>query len=770
MKNPSSIFRVALKRFFDLGASEDGAALVMTLGVFFLMYLSAVGVYALSTAVRERIHLQNAADAAAYSAAVVQADTFSRVGTINRAMAWTYVQMTRRQMDYIVMKWLDSTVGHYEKDRSTAKANGGFIGTCNKGHSSRDKQYKISANFLAPANTVQLNGLYMPTMSLGLGSGLNLGDVVNIDVVKQAGLNAGGIYEMTQTGIAGDLVSLTGDSNALSLPANLTKLAASSDASDRDTVTSINDFSSEFGKKDKAYTGGGVGQYLNVMKTQILCDRLNIAAMNIASRKLVRDMPDKIERCVKDVLKANVPERMLSQCRYLLKQNKEPLKNEQVYDASGTGLGVGGYFANLHNNKDDEERFVEFAGYTDSLVKIFTESTTGIDSTLLGMSAGGFDQWFVRGNGTKRTDGGIGFQRCYKHWAEGPLASSHALHNPYPPSCWNTKKLHDSPQTIALHSQWEWFSTNWKCIYIPPTLLTPEISIHLGPMWFMYDECRFHSKPGAEWFANVEALVKWATVLDDAFSFIGSALGGVKKSGKDATVTTPDPSMEKGSGDPMSKYEWGCLGAYELLLHDWSTIQNVPVAPETVCYARMYADDKRIYNRCYVGERAKPLVMRANYFGEDGTITVGLARANENVWERILGMIEGLFTAFDPTVKWSWAFASAKAGYKFKDAATDDLGYRVDWRKDKQKWNLCQSDWDAVFVPVRQAKTQAAEGVWTIGAKTFLQQWIGERWRALMDDAPSQTGWDTVGAPPDMTADSGNGILDWSKLADEMYH
>ena len=103
---------------------EDGVALVVTLASFFFMYLMAMGVYAVGTSVKERIHLQNACDAAAYSAAVVQADTLSRIATINRAMSWTYVQMTRRQMDYIVWRWLQNTSDAYWGNLEEAQKSG----------------------------------------------------------------------------------------------------------------------------------------------------------------------------------------------------------------------------------------------------------------------------------------------------------------------------------------------------------------------------------------------------------------------------------------------------------------------------------------------------------------------------------------------------------------------------------------------------------------------------------------------------------------------
>ena len=59
---------IAWRKFVCLGRDEDGAALVMTLAMCLLMYLAVAAVFTAGTAIRERIHLQNAADAAAYSA------------------------------------------------------------------------------------------------------------------------------------------------------------------------------------------------------------------------------------------------------------------------------------------------------------------------------------------------------------------------------------------------------------------------------------------------------------------------------------------------------------------------------------------------------------------------------------------------------------------------------------------------------------------------------------------------------------------------------
>lgn len=120
------MLKILKDRFIRLGRDEDGVALVITLGVFMFLYVACASVYAVGMAVKEKMHLQGACDAAAYSAAIVQADTFSRIATINRAMSWTYQQMTRRQMDYIVWQWLLETAKHYGDDENAAA---GFVQT-----------------------------------------------------------------------------------------------------------------------------------------------------------------------------------------------------------------------------------------------------------------------------------------------------------------------------------------------------------------------------------------------------------------------------------------------------------------------------------------------------------------------------------------------------------------------------------------------------------------------------------------------------------------
>ena len=124
------MLKILRDRFIRLGRDEEGVALVVTLGIFMFLYVVCASVYAVGMAVKEKLHLQGACDAAAYSAAIVQADTFSRIATINRAMSWTYQQMTRRQMDYIVWQWLEEVIEHHKLDREAAKKYAEDHSTC----------------------------------------------------------------------------------------------------------------------------------------------------------------------------------------------------------------------------------------------------------------------------------------------------------------------------------------------------------------------------------------------------------------------------------------------------------------------------------------------------------------------------------------------------------------------------------------------------------------------------------------------------------------
>ena len=118
----------------ELIFKEDGVAMAWTLIVFLCFFMLCMSVYALAENVNRRIVLQNACDNAAYSAAVVQADMLSRIAVLNRALSWTYAETNKRQMDFIVDRWLQDAVKRYNEERDAAiDAN---AGACSHGGSS----------------------------------------------------------------------------------------------------------------------------------------------------------------------------------------------------------------------------------------------------------------------------------------------------------------------------------------------------------------------------------------------------------------------------------------------------------------------------------------------------------------------------------------------------------------------------------------------------------------------------------------------------------
>jgi hypothetical protein len=106
-------FQICCRRLWK---DESGVVLATTVVVFLTLFVIASAVYAIGETLRERIEIQNAADAAAYSAAVLQADANSRIASINLAMGWTYAQQVKMEMDFIVNKWLIMSLVAWVKD------------------------------------------------------------------------------------------------------------------------------------------------------------------------------------------------------------------------------------------------------------------------------------------------------------------------------------------------------------------------------------------------------------------------------------------------------------------------------------------------------------------------------------------------------------------------------------------------------------------------------------------------------------------------------
>ena len=276
---------VLLSKLKNLVRGDDGAALVITLGVFFFMYIFCAGVYAIGFAVKERIQLQNACDAAAYSAAVVQADTISRIATLNRAMGWTYAQMCRRQMDYIMYRWLEHTVDHHWADEQEAAE----WTNESKGKPHRDGEvhhgaYDISSITLYTQNAIRSGYSRKGLTDIYRGSDVYPGLEKWIKTHCQESM-----YGTSKTGIEG-------------------------------------------------------------LEEQIYADKKAIRKMNEAYDAYIDGLPTNVENAVSAILRANIPAYMDGQCLYMIKQELnpnrnlfEPMRNTEADERTLVKWGDGGW-------------------------------------------------------------------------------------------------------------------------------------------------------------------------------------------------------------------------------------------------------------------------------------------------------------------------------------------------------------------------------------------------------------------------------------------
>jgi hypothetical protein len=124
-----------------------------------------------------------------------------------------------------------------------------------------------------------------------------------------------------------------------------------------------------------------------------------------------------------------------------------------------------------------------------------------------------------------------------------------------------------------------------------------------------------------------------------------------------------------------------------------------------------------------------------------------------------------------------WAVAAARAGYRdpsdigrYQIAYTDPapLSSSSSPEQLRKNWNLKETDWDAVFLPVKDAWKMCIGGNvedpgMFVGGSDVLGTIMTEQWLGL--NGGSTPGFGTVSAPFRM---SGN--LDWSGLSGKLTH
>ena len=702
MMMTARIANLFCRKLRSLGREDDGAALVITMGVFFFLVILVSSVYALGMTVQKRIELQNACDTAAYAAAVVQADGLSRMATVNRALSWTYVQMVRRQMDYITYKWLKLTCKRFKEDRDKAESYYFHLFDCDKKHAD------------------------------GAGHGWWCGQ---------------------------------GPSNH-----NKLRLNMGSDYPKYDDLKKVVD------KLKGSY--GDNGEKLG---EQIDQDKEMVENLNFCYTVINTNMMLGMQEAARSMLELNLPKgadgKVSPDFYYVI---HTPVAADPYDESQGQGaLGVDqrNCFSPLYNTEEHEALFLTMGAdghAAENIGEYFGSGTNGSGGVMDKIAGGlgsffgggnskrapGLDHWFVRTypeesridnkktiKPTADTYYHAGISRSYKNanrdegrsllgyhrgnhitWLEEPqVAGGENLLGflteiingvldsikdvaDITPSCQNERSKFpemcaEVGESIGLVSQYRWASAKWFCFFTV-SIIPPKIIWH-HPFIPKFD-CEKHGY--GEWLGWI------GPQLGEIFGFEG-----------------------------MSRKEYR------------SCYMGLDTAFILKGLARIYGDDREIYDDRYEGVWARPWVLNQNFFNGDGTITVGLARRATNPWTSFLRKVEewadqnaanprrGLMSVFNVTEdNYMWTASAARAAYR---RAADGEGYAYEVVYDKiaypetlainyasgasgdmkklrigcihkdhsnqerleKSWNLWTPEWDATLLPVRYARAQHSE-------------------------------------------------------------
>jgi hypothetical protein len=203
---------------------------------------------------------------------------------------------------------------------------------------------------------------------------------------------------------------------------------------------------------------------------------------------------------------------------------------------------------------------------------------------------------------------------------------------------------------------------------------------------------------------------------------------------------------------------------------------------------------------------ALPLTLRPDYFGKAGTISVAIARKSANPfsifnsWGGRSLTASGLLSAFNPSVaggsrpEYMCAIATARAGYKRyqkdKKKKLESSSYCIGYTyaSKQQSWNLVETDWDAVMIPVSNAWDLCAgagdvQG-FTVAQGNILKEimldkkgWVNKKGEKV--EEKNLPDWEKLAPPPGLVQDENDKNnkkeknkpqLDWAKLRDYLGH
>ena len=868
-RNPSSFVLSPSSFGFvrRLAADESGVALVFVIAIFLFLFVLILSVYSVGENIRRKEELQNACDAAAYSAAVVQADGLSRMAVINRAMAWTHIQTTKMQMDYITYKWLKRVRDCFAEDMGNIRETGmGEFRKPEMGYhhlSEEFRSYEYHGKWLNihfnchddvhdHANDPRARYIGLGPNTEGGPIGLGPAPVFSLDGVPGKHwirINGFSAKKRRLQYSLGDLDYYEGDScKASRLLLHLEQKFGFDALTLRSRIQS---------GKNIVNACGGMLPYVN--------DKMREAIQVAAKATLYANLPRKSNGAIDETL--------LKDYVYAIVPGAMPSEKCNPYD----DIQQPSYYDPLYNCEEDEIRFLAMANGIpkDSdnikLKDFFTSSTQG------GLLAAGLDQWFIRCYPDEAWKSGLvgvyrnfapapkGIVRAYKNanYAEGRTGDG-TLRGNY---CLDGDGVKKPKKPSDIDSIWGWSLTHCPDWQHNPWWLEPYYHV----MWLI-EHFRVQSRESQ--FKNYLKNSLWRQVPYEMFFRF---------------ATNPDPScinFRNRFVDQCANVNdsWGLYAEYEWAAAYWfccwielmpcrvpgvtlpvtetlssASLRHLPICihiplpsavfggrnhrhygnsdePQGIAdaqekesrdkdrelgnlrlrgwsrndyhrtfigadgeepyecifhggdgrganmgakgYVRIYGDDKEIFDACYVGAKAKPWVLNERFFNGGGTILVGVARRQRNVFFWITGddgrgaSDEGIYEAFTPDKKGRGqprivalaaaraAYAPRKTGKKTKGLGdgSDSLdeaireggkwGRRYELRYDavtskgsrgnlkkptldpyngphkqtledyrigcvcgnretsqrlRRQWNLSQTDWDAVLLPVRFA-------------------------------------------------------------------
>lgn len=689
-----------------LAREESGVALLLTLAVFLLLYILCCGVYATGELIRQKTEVQNACDAAAYSAAVVQADALSRMAVVNRAMAWTYIQLCREQMDYITFAWLKLTCKRFNWDKKNKAKMGGIADRRHFTFKGYDVDGKL---FGAGLHCVQ--NLHEDLWYIGVGDG---------NTVKE------------------DCVALNGRNSP----------------NEAKPVEEIEEFLDEIDDQAKAVFGK---DFRAATRQQIEQAKLLIPSMNATLVAINRGMHDSVKATVPYVLFNNLPRTSDGQL------DEEEVKD--YYWMMGGGLSPnpeaysgllppsedgedpsGSYFSGLGNTEGDELQFLTMAdgipgrkegapgwmkGRPVRLSDYFgTEGMEAVDDSdgSKVYMAGGLDQWYVRGTEKEAMSGQLhvpkdvrdppgGIMRVYKH----------------------TNREEGATEKFGL----EFSRPNHIFAMNLESKLFGQADILSGLLDFGNPFGELNKYLGDLGKAAKKAIQSVVgQVLQSVMGPLNSVIGGfggvigqlggldqfsadILPSDRHLPEKFPDQCLHVSSSTGLvAQYEWSSaywmcpwvkiwgevipLGHYRLPVSalfgcsehgykpwvskeievlgkggatrseyrscfiNFDDMQTESKNHYLKGYARIYGDDAEIFDEdCYIGALACPWVLSKTFFHGDGTILVGLARKQKNPFLRLLAKGVGvdrpsIYEPFSPqegSDKFVVALSAARAAW-----------------------------------------------------------------------------------------------------------